>query len=663
MSDPGDLGSKDLDGNSRIVNGVVDIGAYEYNDSPPIPAAPVDVLASDGTYTDKVAVSWTASSGATGYQVYRHTENNTNSAEKIASTVSTSYDDTVVEEDTTYYYWIKATNGAGASAFTAYDTGYRAPSVNVLNPPAGVTASDGTYSNKVAVSWSTVAGALNYELWRNTSNQSASATLLAQTTNSLSYDDCGVSAGVTYYYWVKAKNDEATSEFSSPDSGYVSYTPPTPAGSADLYLSDLVFLPNTLTNLQHPGAVCATLLNQGPNNMASPDTRIALDVYLSANAVFGDADDISMGDCASDQALAAGSYASLVVPSGERVKLTVPGAVTGGAYNVFARVRHAYPSGLTDPDESNNHAMRSSPVTIYVADTNNPVPPPDTGYHLINDYDGDGKSDLAVYRESNGKWDVMISGSGYQAASIVFGGPGHEPVLADYDGDGKSDPAVYRESSGKWQVMLSKLGYAVQVIDFGGSGYAPVPADYDGDGLADPIVYRESSGEWIILPSAGGYVALLVNLGGNGYKAVPADYDGDGKSDIAVYRRSTGDWYFRLSTLDYFTMNLQFGGSGRLPVPADFDGDGKADPAVYKETSGEWSVMMTRFSYMTAQAVHGGNGYAAVPADYDGDGKGDVVVYGEQGGILKVLLSGSGYALTVVEGIGGPGYEPVGVVK
>jgi len=89
MSDPGDLGSKDLAGNPRIVNGVVDMGAFEYNDTPAIPAMPVDILASDGTYTDKVAVSWTASSGATGYQVYRHTENNTNSAEKIASTVST----------------------------------------------------------------------------------------------------------------------------------------------------------------------------------------------------------------------------------------------------------------------------------------------------------------------------------------------------------------------------------------------------------------------------------------------------------------------------------------------------------------------------------------------------------------------------------------------
>ena len=526
--------------------------------------------------------------------------------------------------------------------------------------PENVKASDGTYTNKVSVSWDLVGEAVHYEIWRNTSNNIASASMLAQATNSALYDDHAVSEGLTYYYWVKAKNAQVTSDFSDPDSGYISYAPPEPAGNADLSLMTLLFLHATLTTNQHPGAVSVQLINYGPMNLSSPNTRVAIDLYLSANTTFGDGDDISLGDYTSDQTIGASAYTTVVVPASGRAGLTVPSAVSGGTYNVFARARHVYPSTLVDPDASNNHVMREGAITVV---TNGPGADTDSGYHLINDYDGDGKSDLAVYQESGGKWDVMLSGSGYQSASLIFGGNGYDPVLADYDGDGKSDPAIYQESTGLWSVMLSEHGYAVENIEFGGPGFAPVPADYDGDGMADPILYRESTGKWIIMLSGSGYAGATVELGGNGYKAVPADYDGDRRSDLAVYRRSTGDWYLKLSTLDYFTMNLRFGGAGRMPVPADFDGDGKADPAVYNETSGEWNVMMSKYSYMVAQAFHGGNGYVAVPADYDGDGKGDVVVYRENGGILKILLSGSGYAQTVVSGFGGAGYEPVGVAK
>jgi len=37
------------------------------------PSSPNSVSASDGTYSDKIAVSWSSSSGATSYKVYRAT--------------------------------------------------------------------------------------------------------------------------------------------------------------------------------------------------------------------------------------------------------------------------------------------------------------------------------------------------------------------------------------------------------------------------------------------------------------------------------------------------------------------------------------------------------------------------------------------------------------
>ncbi len=90
------------------------------------PSAPTSVSACDGAYTDKVRVTWNVSSGATSYEVWRNTSDNSGTASKISGPdpIGTSYEDTSVAAHTTYYYWVKAVNGAGASAFSASDSGF-----------------------------------------------------------------------------------------------------------------------------------------------------------------------------------------------------------------------------------------------------------------------------------------------------------------------------------------------------------------------------------------------------------------------------------------------------------------------------------------------------------------------------------------------------------
>src|SRR5207344_262823 len=78
------------------------------------------------------------------------------------------------------------------------------------------------------------------------------------------------------------------------------------------------------------------------------------------------------------------------------------------------------------------------------------------------DYDGDGKADIAVFRQSTGAWYILASTAGF--INVTLGGPSDEPVPADYDGDGKTDIAVYRPIQGDWNIRLSSNNTIRKVV-------------------------------------------------------------------------------------------------------------------------------------------------------------------------------------------------------
>ena len=81
------------------------------------PAAPANVVVTSFTGT-QASLSWTASTGATGYQVKRATMSG-GPYIVVASPTSTSYTDTDLTDGSTYYYVVTATNGAGAGGAAA----------------------------------------------------------------------------------------------------------------------------------------------------------------------------------------------------------------------------------------------------------------------------------------------------------------------------------------------------------------------------------------------------------------------------------------------------------------------------------------------------------------------------------------------------------------
>jgi hypothetical protein len=312
------------------------------------------------------------------------------------------------------------------------------------------------------------------------------------------------------------------------------------------------------------------------------------------------------------------------------------------------------PPGPPDDESDNEHhcSGRSCPDAAETIGRARPRASgaPTTANSQVGDYDGDGKTDLAIFRPSTGTWHVLTSGSGYARTTVLsFGQAGDIPVPGDYDGDGRTDPAVYRPVDGTWHVGGSAAAFVAQAtLAIGQPGDIPVAADYDGDGRTDLALYRPADATWLIRGSLDDFrTATVRRLGERGDVAAGADFDGDGRADPAVYRPLDGTWHVLASTSGAERV-YRSGETGGVPVPADYDGDRRADLAVFQPTVGSWRVRTSASSF-TDELIRawGRPGDVPASADYDGDGRADVVTFRQATGEWLVLLSGSRF----IEGV------------
>lgn len=194
-----------------------------------------------------------------------------------------------------------------------------------------------------------------------------------------------------------------------------------------------------------------------------------------------------------------------------------------------------------------------------------------TTHAFVGDYNGDGFHDLIEVDQQGTyiTWYFMINNQagGWNAPGTghVFGISANDKVAAgDFNGDGKTDIAVYRDQDltnnntiAHWYIDFAPLdGIVDKEGDFGLDSDQPVSGDFNADGIDDIAVYRPVTGgiaQWFVLTSTGTgpafgnpfYINELM-FGLVNDKPVMGDFNSDGYDDIAVYRSTDNKLYVNL---------------------------------------------------------------------------------------------------------------------
>lgn len=266
--------------------------------------------------------------------------------------------------------------------------------------------------------------------------------------------------------------------------------------------------------------------------------------------------------------------------------------------------------------------------------------------NIVGDFNGDGKSDLAGYRETD-LWDICFSNGTSFNNCIVWRGTASMPYgVADFDGNGTSDMARHAgTATSNWRICLfSGTGSSCGTWGTGYQGWtsSTKTGDLNGDGRAD-IFDHKGGGVWRVCLSNGssftcgdwsGLIASSANT-------TTGDFNGDGLIDIAAYTGSGTQWHVCLSTGSGFSCTYQsiHSGSGTSNVAADYNGDGLTDMAKFNGGT-SWTVCLSTGKGFSCSTWAGHSGGAAnnKVGDFNNDGRMDMVSR-VSGGTWNVCLS------------------------
>jgi hypothetical protein len=147
-------------------------------------------------------------------------------------------------------------------------------SLSVSNPRrASITATDGTSSAQVALSWTNVPAAASYNIFRSASTIRADAVSIGSTTaGTTTFNDTTALPAVVYNYWVEAVQGGTVSRaLAGPDSGFRTAPPTPPANDNCVNATPMLFATN----------VNGTTVNATSDGVTTCGPASLRDVYFS----------------------------------------------------------------------------------------------------------------------------------------------------------------------------------------------------------------------------------------------------------------------------------------------------------------------------------------------------------------------------------------------
>lgn len=163
--------------------------------------------------TSSISLSWSKTTSATGYEVYRATSKS-GSYTKMKTTTSTSYKNTSLSSAKTYYYKVRAYKTVNGKKYYGKYSSIVAGATTPSKPTITVTSPS---TKTVKVTWKKITGASGYEVYRKTGSSGTYTRVKTVTSGStLSYTNKSLTKGKTYYYKVRAyKNVDGKKLYSS----------------------------------------------------------------------------------------------------------------------------------------------------------------------------------------------------------------------------------------------------------------------------------------------------------------------------------------------------------------------------------------------------------------------------------------------------------------
>jgi hypothetical protein len=177
------------------------------------PAAPATVTLPATSYTGTFTVTWAASTGASAYDLEEDTSSSFTNPGVIYTGANATFDVTG-KTSGTFYYRVRAVNGAGASGWTQGGNG-----LQIIVPPAppALTVPAASQTGTYTVTWGGFSGAILYDLEEDTTAAFTNPTLLvasANTTHTVFARGNG-----TYFYRVRAVNGAGPSPWTTDPTG------------------------------------------------------------------------------------------------------------------------------------------------------------------------------------------------------------------------------------------------------------------------------------------------------------------------------------------------------------------------------------------------------------------------------------------------------------